>query len=205
MGSYLEVTGRGVASQAPDRLDLHVSLTAVRDGVAEALASADVLVADVGAAARAHGVTDAEVRTTSSSVFEEYGGPEHRRTGYRASQDLTVRVTDTERLADLLDAVVAAAGDGFRLNHLAWAVADETALVARAREAAFADARDTAEQLAGLAGKPLGEIRRILESGSAGGGTPRLALAKADSAGFAPERGLSQVEVSLTVRWAWDR
>lgn len=202
MGNYLEVTGRGVASQAPDLLDLHVSLTAVRDGVAEALGQVNQRVAAVGAAVRERGVAGTDLQTTSSSVSEEYGGPENRRTGYRATQDLRVRVVDPETVSDVLDAALAAAGDDFRLNHLSWAVADESALAGAARDAAFADARAKAEQLAVLAGRPLGELRRVVESDGFGGGVPRMALAKADSAGFAPERGLSQVEVSLTIRWS---
>jgi len=202
MGNYLEVTGRGVAAQAPDRLDLHVSLTAVRDSVAEALGQVNQRVAAVSVAVRERGVTDADLQTTSSSVSEEYGGPENRRTGYRATQDLRIRITDPDRVSEVLEAAIAAAGDDFRMNHLSWAVADESALAAAAREAAFDDARTKAEQLAALAGRPLGDLRRVVESDGFGGGVPRLALAKADSAGFAPERGLSQVEVSLNIRWS---
>lgn len=202
MKRYLEVTGSGVATGVPDRLDLHLSITAVRPGVAAALTRVDEQVGTLGAVLREHGVAAADLRSTSSSVHEEYAGPENVRAGFRASQDLTVRIADLGKLATVFAATVEAVGDDFRLNHLSWAVADETDLVSRARSAAYDDARDKAAELAALAGATLGELLRIAETSGATGPVPRFALAKADVAGFAPERGTSRVEVSLSTRWA---
>jgi uncharacterized protein YggE len=201
MGNFIEVTGHGAAVQAPDRLDLHVSVTLVRAGVAEALEAANQGIRALGAAVREAGLADADLRTTHSGVSDEYG-PEGARNGYRASQDLQLRISDLGRLDDVLSAAVAAVGDDFRMNQLTWAIADPTALLEQARAAAFADAREKAEQLASLAGAGLGAIRRVVESEGFAGPLPRLALAKSDTASFAPEQGTSQVEIALTVRWA---
>lgn len=199
--SYVEATGTGAATAAPDRIDLHLAVTAVRPGVAEALAHVDQRVAALGAALREHGVPGSDVRTTSSALHEEYGGPESARAGYRASQDLTVRLSDLDALTGLLAAAVTAVGDDLRMNGLGWAVADETALVRRARAAAYEDARDKAEELAALAGRTVGGLLRITESTGSAGGPARLALAKSDGAGFAPEPGSTRAEVSLVTRW----
>ncbi|RNL64817.1 DUF541 domain-containing protein [Nocardioides marmoriginsengisoli] len=201
MSNFIEVTGNGAATQAPDRIDLHIAVSLVRPGVAEALDAVNSRVRDLGVALREAGLGDADIRTTHSNVSEEYGGPDNARSGYRAGQDLQLRVADLGRLDEVLAAAVAAAGDDFRMSHLAWAISDPAALMEQARAAAFEDARAKAEQLAALTGAELGALRRIVE-GYGGGGVPRLAMAKADAAGFAPERGSSQVETSLTVRWA---
>ncbi|MBO9520558.1 MAG: SIMPL domain-containing protein [Nocardioidaceae bacterium] len=199
MSRYLEVVGRGAATQTPDRLDLYVGVSAVRDDVGTALAHLGTQVGALGEALRALGLGDADLRTTSSSVGEEYrdGTP----SGYRASQDLTVRLKDPEQVSAVIDGCVAAVGDDFRLGHLAWSIADEAPLAAAAREAAFADARAKAEALSALAGGEVGKLLRVTENEGFGGGVVRMAAAKAD-AGFAVERGENRVEVSLTTRWA---
>lgn len=202
MTKYLEVTGSGAATQVPDRLDLNLTVTAVRPGVSEALAQVNDQVRALGAALRAHGVADADLRTTSSSVFEEYAGPQNARAGFRASQDLRVRVAVLASLSEVFATAVDTVGDDFRLNQISWGIADESELVSRARTAAFEDARAKAGELAALAGATVGELLRITETSGSAGPVQRFALAKAGASDFAPEQGTSQVDVSVITRWA---
>lgn len=212
MKRYLEVVGRGAATQAPDRLDLYVSVTLVAPDVGQALTGLTARVTALGTALREVGLTDADLRTTGSSVGEETahfaGGndPEGRRipAGFRASQDLQVRLRDPDSASAVVDAALAAVGDDFRLNHLAWSLADESPLVDLAREAAYADAQEKAGRLAALAGATLGDLVHVSEGEGFGGGVPRLMAAKAD-ASFAAERGENRVEVSLATRWKLQR
>lgn len=199
MSRYLEVVGRGAATGTPDRLDLYAGLSVVRAGVGAALAHLGTQSARLGAALRAEGLTDADLRTTGSSVAEDLrdGSPN----GYRATQDLTVRLGDPDQVSAVVDVCVATVGDDFRLHHLAWAIADESALAEAAREAAFADARAKAEALATLAGGRVGDLLRVVENEGFGGGPVRLAAARAD-AGLAVERGENRIEVGLSTRWA---
>lgn len=203
MARYLEVVGNGAATAPPDRLDLSLGVTAVRPDVGAALAHLGARVRALGAALRDAGVGDADLQTTGGSVSEEftYGpGGEQTPAGFRADQTLQVRLLDPDTVSAVLAAAVDATGDDLRLHHLAWAVADESTLAARARAAAFEDARDKAEQLAALAGGSLGELRRVTEGAGPGAPVVRLAAAKAD-AGFAVERGECRVEITLTARW----
>lgn len=204
MGRYVEVVGRGAAAQPPDRLDLHVGVSVVAPDVGAALARVGTQVARLGHAVRTLGLEDRDIRSTHSSVGEEYVGPNAVRDGFRAEQGLVLRVRDLDAVATVLDAAVTAVGDDFRLQHLAWVVSDEAALADLARTAAFEDARAKAGRLADLAGRTLGELQRVTEGESFQGGPFReVAMAKG-STGFAPERGESRVEVSLTTRWALD-
>ena len=199
MKKYLEVSGTGVANAVPDRLDLTLSVTAVRPGVGEALAQVDAQVGQLGRVLREHGVGDADLRTTGTSVFEEYAGPDNARAGFRASHDLAVRVVALERLSDVVAAAVDAVGDDLRINQVSWGTAESGELVSRARAAAFEDARAKATELAGLAGAELGALLRVSES--AGGYAPLAKLAVA-GAGYAPEPGSSRIEITVQTRWA---
>ncbi|MGO4257279.1 SIMPL domain-containing protein [Marmoricola sp. RAF53] len=203
MEQYLEVVGRGAATQAPDRLDLHISVTLVATDVGDALTGLADKVVALGTALREAGLADADIRTTGSNLGEEYSGHDaegRRSAGFRASQDLLIRLGDLDRASEVVSAALAAVGDAFRLGHLAWSLADEVPLVDLAREAAYADAAEKAAKLAALAGARVGGLIRVTEGEGYGGGVPRLMTAKADPS-FAAERGESRVEVSLTTRW----
>lgn len=201
MGRYVEVVGRGVAAQPPDRLDLHVGVSVVAPDVGAALARVGTQVARLGHAVRTLGLEDRDLRTSHAGVHEEYAGQDAVRQGFRAEQGLVLRVRDLDAVGSLLDAAVAAVGDDFRLHQISWAVSDDRALTDLARTAAFEDARAKAGRLADLAGRTLGEVRRITENESFHGGPFREAARATLSTDFAPERGESRVEVTLTTRW----
>lgn len=199
MKRFIEVVGNGAATAAPDRLDLFLGVTAVRPDVGGALAHLGARVAALGTALRGAGIADSDLQSTGSSVTEEYA--EQKQAGFRATQDLRVRLQDPDTVSAVLGAALDAAGDDLRLSHLSWAVSDESGLAERARAAAFDDARAKAEQLAGLAGRELGDLVSITEGAGYGAPVVRLASAKAD-AGFAVERGECRVEVSLTAKFS---
>lgn len=146
----------------------------VRDDVGAALSDVAAQVAGLGVALRALGLNEADLRTTGSTLCEEYGG------------------------SDPDGRPVSA---GFRLGHLAWSVSDEVPLVDLARRAAYDDARDKAAKLAALADADLGRLIRVTESDGSSGGVPRTRAVKADVS-FAAERGENRVAVSLSTRWA---
>ncbi|HVS43160.1 MAG TPA: SIMPL domain-containing protein [Candidatus Dormibacteraeota bacterium] len=61
--------------------------------------------------------------------------------------------------------MVDAVGDDIRVHFFGLRFEDDRELRRRARDAAFADAREKAEQFAVLAGRALGPVRSIDESG----------------------------------------
>lgn len=199
MKKYVEVTGTGVATAPPDRIDLSLTITAVRPGVGAALDQVNEQVARLGAVLREHGVAPTDLRTTGSAVFEEYAGADNARAGFRASHDLNIQIASLDNLSAVFAAAVETIGDDFRLNQLNWVIADPSELISRARAAAFDDARAKASELADLAGASLGGLLRISESTGGYGPLPRFALA---SAGFAPEPGSNRVEITVATRWS---
>jgi uncharacterized protein len=171
--------------------------------VAGALREATGRVSAALRAAADHGVATVDRRTTGMGVSTRWDHESRVVVGYTAYQTVRLLVRDREQVGSLISALAAAAGDAFGLDGVTLEVAERAPLLERARTAAFEDARRTAEQYAGLAGRPLGQTVRILEAGAGGAPTPRMrAMAAMDSgAGMPVEAGETTVTASVTVRF----
>ena len=64
----VEVTGAGTASATPDVVRVALGIRCDSEGVAAALSAAADTVRQVSAAARAHGLADRDIASTSASV-----------------------------------------------------------------------------------------------------------------------------------------
>ena len=176
------VTGSGRASVSPDvvRLDLRVGHDA--SDVAAALGGAATGVAEVGRVAREHGTP----------------------VGFTAQQRLGLTVRRLEAVGEVLEAAAAAVGNALLVDQVRLDVADRSDALARARDAAFADAQGRAQQYATLAGTVLGAVLGIVEGGAVPVAGPRMKFAAmaADSAGAMPvEGGDLEIGASVTVTW----
>jgi uncharacterized protein YggE len=197
------VTGSGRTSVSPDvvRLDLRVGHDA--SDVAAALAGAATGITEVGRVAREHGIADADIRTLDASVSQRWdntGTP----VGFTAQQRLGLTVHRLEAVGEVLEAAAASVGNALLVDQVRLDVADRAASLARARDAAFADARAKAEQYATLAGAALGRVLGITEGGAVPVVGPRMTFAAmaADSAGAMPvEGGDLEIGASVTVTW----
>jgi len=92
-------------------------------------------------------------------------------------------------------------GDRLQIEGVSLEVSDPAAAQTAAREAAYADATERAEHLAGLGGATLGEVVSMVEGG---GAMPRMAdfrpmAAAARDVSFEP--GESTINSVVTVTW----
>lgn len=169
----VSVGGEGSASAAPDMATLAVAVEATQPTAKRALAAQSAAAEAVLDAVRKQGVADRDVQTESLSLNALYQHNDRagsKLTGYQAGQSFSIRIRDLGGTGAVVEAVTRAAGDAVRLNGVAFDVADPSALRARAREAAHADARSKAEQYARLSGHRLGRLVSLTETG---GGTHR--------------------------------
>lgn len=201
----ITVTGSGSAEAAPDLLTISVGVECRRDSVSDAYAEAGTAAAAVSHALRQHGVVDADIRTSGLNVRPELvwrDGEGQRVAGYVASSMLTVRVRRLAAASAVIAAVVDAGGDDVRLNGLELGFADESAVLARAREAAWQDAVAAAEKFASLASARLGSVVSISEQAETPGPIPlaRVQRAAATEA-IGVEAGHTSVSASITVVW----
>jgi uncharacterized protein len=175
MTGHIEVTGSGRAGAVPDVVRLQAGVRCDAEDVSSALMDAGSRAAALAQAARDHGVTGADLRTTATGVHRRHDREGAAVVCYTAYQNLSVTVRDPALVGSLVEAFAGAAGNALTIDHIALEVADPATLLARAREAAFADARVKAEQYAALSGRVLGKVERLSDV-DAGGAQPRYAL-----------------------------
>lgn len=200
----IEVTGTGQAVGSPDLVVLDLRLQAERPSVAEALstvAQATRAVLDRTAEPRQEGIPAPQTRGLNLHTQHDREGREV--VGYTASQQLRLPLGGTELAGEVITALSQAAGDALGIDGLSLTVADPTDLQVRAREAAFQDARERAEQFAALAGRTLGTVRAISDAPVSHGPQPKMVRAAAFAADAAMpiESGEHSVSASVTVVW----
>ncbi|MBT2487968.1 SIMPL domain-containing protein [Streptomyces sp. ISL-96] len=164
----VSVSGEGRASAAPDMAVLTAAVEATEPTAKRALAAQSAAADALLAAARKQGIADRDVRTEGLSLNAVYQQTDRasKLTGYQAGQSFSVKIRDIARTGAVVEAVTHAAGDVVRVNGVTFDVADPSALRARARDAAHADARAKAEQYARLSGRRLGRLVSLAETGS---------------------------------------
>ena len=162
----ITVSGAGEANAAPDMVEIDVGVSVLADTVESATQTAAERAEAVSSALTAGGIAAEDMTTTEYSIRPEYdySSNKPRLLGYRVSNTVRAKLLDIKSTGPLLDSITSAGGDETRVNGLSFGVADETSLLARAREAAWADAKSKAEQLAGLAGHTLGKAVAINET-----------------------------------------
>lgn len=197
------VTGTGRAAVSPDvvRLDLRVGHDAA--DVAAALAGAAAGITTVASVVREHDVADADIRTLDATVNQRWDNT-GTAVGFTAQQRLSVTVRRLESVGEILEAAAAAVGNALLVDQVRLDVSDRRDGLRRARDAAFADAREKAEQYAALSDAQLGAVLGVAENGGvplSGPHEMKLMAAAAGAGGMPVEGGDLDLGASVTVRW----
>ena len=207
MDAFVEMTGTGTASAAPDVVALDLGVRCPGDTVATALGEADDKMAAIVAAARDAGVAGRDLQTTGASVYPQYDNQGVKVVGYIAGQSLRLRVRDRDQVGPLITAFSTAAGNSLTIDNIAVQLSEPGTLLSTARDNAFADAKAKAHQYAVLAGRELGKVVFLIDSPSGGPVVPmasmRMDQAMAVAGGMPVEAGENSVTASVVVRWAW--
>jgi uncharacterized protein YggE len=200
------VSGLGKVSGTPDVLRVQLGVSIRRPDVSTALRDANTVMNRVRSAVRADGVDPKDLQTSDVSLYPSYtrkGAPN----GYDVNEQLTVKLRDLTKAGKTIGDAVEAGGNAARGNGVCFALEDNEALLEKARDAAYGDAKKKAERYAQLSGRGLGQVELVSEQVPSGDQPMpylRSALAAApSSASDVPlDAGQSQVSVSVTVRWA---
>jgi hypothetical protein len=203
---WVEVTGEGSVSAAPDfaRVTLGVTSTGKNagEGMAANAKAANALVSLI----KSEGVAPADIQTSEMSIspmFSQVSPGQQTAptiTGYSVSNNVAVTLRDIPRLGALLDKAVTAGansvyGVGFGHN-------DPSALLDKARPLAVADARRKAEIYANAGGARIGRLMVLTEEP---GRQPPVAFSRAYAASApAPtpiEAGEDKLTVTVTARF----
>jgi uncharacterized protein YggE len=203
----ITVVGEGRSEAQPDVVVVSIGVEVTAASPADALDGGARALERSRAAVLAAGVMERAVQTTRVSVQPdwEHSGRRPVLTGYVARVGVAVTLDDPASVGRLLTAVVEAGGDAARVHSISWQLRDMSAAESAARAAAFTDARGRAEQYATLAGRTLGAVVDIDETGD--GFRPRRhGRAMATYSGAATmdmdvDRGEVDVTATVTVTW----
>jgi uncharacterized protein YggE len=162
------VNGIGEVSDAPDIATVRLGIEAEADTVAEAQADATAAMNDVLDALKDNGIADKDIQVQQYSIYRMTDWDREKEesvvTGFRVTHMVTAKIRDIEKAGEIIDDVVAAGGDLTRIDNVGFSIDDPSDYYDEAREAAVKNAKDKAEQLAGLAGVSLGKATYISEN-----------------------------------------
>lgn len=204
MMSRLSVTGQGEARIAPDLAEISLGVTSQAESAAAAMEQNAEQQTAVIDALKAAGIEAADIQTSGLNLqprmdYPENGSPTIN--GYEATNMVSVRVTEIEKLGEVLDAIVAAGAN--QINGINFQREDAGASEDQARSAAVEDARHKAEVLAKAAGLELGPVIVMRDAPVSEGPRPMMMRAESASAASTPvEAGELTVSAQVQVDYA---
>ncbi len=160
----LNVTGAGQVSLKPDIAYIYVGVHSENASATDAMTENNSRTQVMIDALKKAGIDEKDIRTTNFSIWQQdkYDPLTGQPSGVKVySVDNTVYVTvrKLESLGSLLDTLVKAGANN--INSIQFDVADKTAAIKQARDAAVQDAKTQAQELAAVAGVTLGEITSV--------------------------------------------
>ena len=199
----ISVTGEAQVSVPPDLAHIDAGVASDAKTAREASDANNAAMGKVLIALKGAGIDEKDIQTTRLSLQPEYApnrtGPSPI-VGYRASNRVTIRLRDVNKVAGVIDTLVAAGAND--IGNVSFSVSQASKLLDDAREKAVADARRKAEIYAKAAGVTLGVPLSISEEGTA---APvfRSKMAVPMTAAPTPiAQGEETLSVSVSVTWA---
>jgi uncharacterized protein len=159
------VTGEGNVRVAPDHAVITAGVTSRAKTAQEAAAANAKLMTAAVAALRDAGIAQEDIQTSRYSVAPVYAPPqqntEAKQTGFSVSNQISARVSDLDKVGDIIDRLIGAGATNISGVHFAHS--DASKALDGARQAAMADARRKAQAYAEAAGIHLGSVVWITE------------------------------------------
>ncbi len=163
----ISVSGIGVASAAPDVVEIQLGVETVNSDASLAIGENTQRMTAVMDVLKEMGIEDKDIQTVKYSMWiEEVRDRQGQPTGetrYHVVNHVRVRLRDLARTGELLQKALEAGANN--VGGITFSVADPVALQRAARDQAIADARAKAEQLATGLGAQLGPVRQVSEFG----------------------------------------
>ncbi len=162
----ITVSGKGTVTSAPDEAVLTLTVESEGPDPAAALDANSQATEKVMQRLKAEGVEDSAIETSNVSLYpvrtyDPNTGKESL-TGYRATNTITVTLTDALVVGKVLAASVEAGVTN--VSGPVWRLAEDSAAVTEALKKAVANAQGKAEALAGAQGVKVGQVITINES-----------------------------------------
>jgi uncharacterized protein YggE len=207
--SGVNVQGSGAALVKPDVVKLTAGVEERAPNVTDAQKQAATKIEAITNLVKAQGVKPEDIVTNSYEIYPNYiynNGQSPRLDGYVVRSQLGLTIRDTSKAGTIIDAIGNAGAN--LIGGIQFTLDNNSDAVKQARQAAMADAKDKADQLAKLGGFSLGGIISVSEYTSQ---PPRIASTANDGvasvAASAPaqtviETGQFKVVVNVQVVYA---
>jgi uncharacterized protein YggE len=199
----ITVTGTGKVTLTPDIAYISIGVHTENASAKQAVSENSTQVQAVIVAIKGFGVADKDIQTTDFSVNpQQQTDVNGKVTGVIYAVDNTVYVTvrDLSKLGDLLDSTVNAGANN--INSIQFDVADKTAALSQARQAAVADASKQANELTKATNVTLGDVQTISYYDSTAPVTvqySRSAVAAPMAASVPVQAGSMQIYTTVTI------
>ena len=159
----ITVMASGKVTVVPDVARVNLGVTVTKPTVKAVREAGAKSMTDIIAALKALGIADADIKTTSLSLYPQYGsGSTPKIVGYQISEQIQVTVRDLDKAGDVVD--TATAKGATDVNGIAFEVADPVKAQNDARAAAVAAARSSAAAMATAGKVSLGAVISITDS-----------------------------------------
>jgi uncharacterized protein YggE len=193
------VTGEATVAVAPDTAIIRLGVGTQEKTAREASEANARQMTAVLAAIKDTGIADRDIQTSRLSLQPQYDPNKSgtaRLTGFQASNQVTVRIRDIDKLPTVLDRAITAGAN--EMSGIEFVVSEQSKLLDQARDDAIADARRKADLYAKAAGAKLGRVVSITEEGSTPPPRPIQAL-RAGAVPIAP--GEQTLKAIVTVSY----
>jgi uncharacterized protein len=200
--SMISVTGEATVSAAPDLAQIDAGVTSEAKTAREASDANNAAMGKVLLALKGASIDEKDFQTSRLSLQPQIApnrsGPVAI-VGYRASNQVSIRLRDVTKVASVIDTLVSAGAND--LGGIHFTVSQASKLFDEAREQAIADARRKAEIYAKAAGVTLGAPLSISEGGGPGP-IPYRKMAAGMAASAPVAQGEETLQVTVSVSWA---
>ena len=203
--SYITVSAQGTIKVVPDAVRINATVTAVAATSKDALRATNKSAAAIRVALKSSKIDSKDIASQTVTVYPEYkyaNDGTSTQIGFRGSQSFTIVVRAADTAGNVVDSLVAAAGDNVQINVATPFVLDSTKSLEAARAAAVKSAQSKAASYAKLIGVKLGKVNYLVENSSPSNYAPVMAVAKAESDATVIDLGQQDVTISVTVQWA---
>jgi hypothetical protein len=199
----ITVTGEATVSAPPDLAQIDAGVSSDAKSAREASDANNAAMGKILLALKGAGIAENDFQTSRLSLQPQYApnraGPSPV-IGYRASNRVTVRVREPNKLAGVIDTLVSAGAND--IGGIAFTVSNASKLLDGAREQAVADARRKAETYAKAAGVTLGAPVNISEESNPGPVAFRRNVAGMAASPTPVAQGEETLHVTVSVSWA---
>ena len=202
---YISVSSIGTVKVTPDAVRLNASVSAISKVSKDALSTANIAADKFRTAILANGIDKKNLASTTITVYPEYNYTQEAGnvlTGYRATQSFEVVIRNAAKAGEIVDAVVASAGDALYINGVTPFVYDNSKATEAARISAVKNAKAKASSYAKLLGVKIGKIINLQESSAPSSYPISMVQAKSDAGVTQIDLGQQDVSVSVSTKWA---